>query len=119
MRLRRGRIAISATLAIAGCAAATPPPSGSSGVCDDLAREFWQIAVERDRGASRDSQIEDARRNISPAEIDPDAVLRYRVEAIGFVYERLASDPAVIEAFVRDNCIVGPRGQPVLYLPRS
>jgi hypothetical protein len=108
-----------AALALLACqtraplTAAVPAPRG--GACSDLAYAFFLVAEKKDRGASKDEQIEALRESIAtPFATQPDRTLRQLERVVEIVYRNPELSAAQIQARVRDDCVVDEQGRAVL-----
>ncbi len=93
----------------------TPEPRENAGVCEGLAYVFFLVAENRDRGSTREEQIEGAREGLgNPFTSQPGQTGRDLRYVIDLVYRYPEASAAEIEARVRDGCRVNERGQAVL-----
>jgi hypothetical protein len=81
--------------------------------CEDLADVFHRLAVDRERGASKKSQLAWVRKTYGGP--DESAQARSFVYALDYVYGSPA-DAAQIRETVRAACTVNERGSAVLRL---
>ncbi len=95
--------------------ARTPEPRANADACEGLAYVFFLVAEQRDRGSTREEQLEKTQESLeSPFTSDPGQTgrdLRYVIE---LVYRYPEASAAEIEAKVRDGCRVNEQGQAVL-----
>jgi len=110
---------IAAALLLLACQApapiTAPVPETRDGACADLAYVFFLVAEKRDRGSTRDAQLEALRRSIdTPFATQPDRTLRQLEQVIELVYRRPELPAREVEAMVRDDCVVDEQGRAVL-----
>jgi hypothetical protein len=109
-------------LALLACETAAPPvtpyPPKAEGVCAQLAYAFFLVAEKRDRGSTREDQIETARESVdNPFARHPDETLAFLLRMVDFVYRRPEASAEQIQAQVMEGCAVDQRGQAVLLWP--
>jgi hypothetical protein len=93
----------------------TPVPPAGGDVCANLAYVFLLVAEERDRGSTKEAQIETVRESVdSPFVTRPEETLRYLLRVVDLVYERSDASASEIEADVRDSCIVDEQRRAVV-----
>lgn len=112
---RLARIALA--LLLLACQA--PPTShvraADTGVCADLAYIFLLIAEERDRGSTREAQIERVRESVdNPFVTRPDETLRHLLQVVDLVYRRSDASATEIQEIVLDGCAADEDGRAVL-----
>jgi hypothetical protein len=108
-----------AALALLACRSQAPltvaVPETRGGVCSDLAYAFFLVAEKKDRGASKDAQIEALRQSIdTPFATQPDQTLRHLERVVEIVYRNPELSARQIEAKVREDCVVDEQGRAVL-----
>jgi hypothetical protein len=87
-------------------------------VCEGLAYVFLLIAQEKDRGSTKNAQIEMVRESVdNPFVTRPDETLRHLLQVVDLVYRRSDSSAPEIEASVLDGCAVDERGRAILTTP--
>jgi hypothetical protein len=87
------------------------PLRGPDRTCTELAYAFYVVAEEKDRGTSKEAQIEKARESLRTA--DP-AALSQMLHIIDLVYRFSDGTPQDIGATVLDNCAIDQNGQAVV-----
>jgi hypothetical protein len=108
---------------LAGCASSkpvTPMPPAGGGVCEDLAYVFFLVAEQKQRGVSRDAQIERLREDVrNPFSTRPEVTFDQLVQVVERVYETPHASALELEARVLDHCSVNERGEAVLRTSRA
>jgi hypothetical protein len=111
------RAGVAFALLLLACQAAptTPVPPDDAGACENLAYVFLLIALERDRGSTKEAQIEMARESVeSPFVSRPEHTLRHLLHVIDLVYRYPDSSAREIEAIVLEGCVVDDQGRAVV-----
>ena len=108
-----------AALALLACQSEAPltaaVPATRGGACSDLAYAFFLVAEKRDRGASKDAQMEALRQSIdTPFATQPDQTLRQLEQVVEIVYRNRELSAPQIQAKVSDDCVVDEQGRAVL-----
>ncbi len=111
---------LGATLAIVACQHAprspVPPPVGNR--CAELAYVFYLVAENRDRGQTREQQVEALGESVqSPFVGEPGPTLRALERVVDAVYATPDASAAEIEDSVLLSCTVNAQGQVVLGNP--
>jgi hypothetical protein len=85
------------------------------GACEGLAYVFFLVAENRDRGRSREEQIERARESVvNPFAAEPRQAGNDLIHVIDLVYRQPEASASEIESQVRDDCEVDDNGHAVL-----
>jgi hypothetical protein len=112
---RLGGLAFALLLLACQAPPTTPVPPNDGEPCAGLAYVFLLIAQEKDRGSTREAQIEMVRESVdSPFVSRPDETLRHLLHVVDLVYRCPDSSAGEIEAIVRDGCVVDEQGRAVL-----
>ncbi len=98
----------------------SPVPPSRSDPCGDLAYVFMLVAENRDRGQSREEQIEALGESVhSPFVGRPDQTLRTLTRVVDAVYAAPRASPAEIEDSILRQCRVDAQGRVVLAAPAA
>jgi hypothetical protein len=112
---RFARIAIALLLLACQAPPTSPTPPDDAGVCANLAYVFLLVAREKDRGTTKEAQIEMLRESVdNPFVTQPDQTLRHLLQVVDLVYQCPDSSAHEIEAMVLDGCVVDDQGQAVV-----
>jgi hypothetical protein len=113
-------LCLAALLAACHRAPATSVPRNPSDPCEGLAYVFFMIGEGRDRGITKQQQIEKAREGVeSPFVRRQEETADHWIRAIELVYREPDADAHEIERRVLDRCSVNERGQAVLLWPKQ
>jgi hypothetical protein len=109
------RVAFALLLLACQAPPTTPIPPKSGEVCADLAYVFLLVAEEKDRGSTKEAQIEMMRETVdNPFVSRPNETLRHLLQVVDLVYGRSDATAREIEAIVLDDCVVDEQRRAVL-----
>ncbi len=120
MKTRGYALGVAASLLACGAPATTPTPPPGANACESLAYVFFLVAENRDRGRTREEQVEMMRASVdNPFAKQPEETLRSLLGVVDLVYQRTDAGADEIRDSVLQSCSIDETGRAILSRPRG
>lgn len=120
VKTRGFALGIAASVVACNAPATTPAPPPSENACESLAYVFFLVAENRDRGRTREEQVEMMRASVdNPFAKHPEKTLRSLLGVVDLVYQRTDASADEIRDSVLHTCSVDETGRAILSRPRG